>query len=269
MSASLGRGAVRRFLGTPKGLLILLLAGLVAIAVPVEGGARALAAVSIAVVVAALVDLPILRWRDGTWEFPSGAILTGLIVAMVLSPREPWHVIAITAALAVASKYVIRTRSANVFNPAAIALVATFYLFETAQNWWGALPDLPLAVGLPAVLATGIFITNRVNKTPLVLVFLGSYYALFTATAFAGQSRQVAEIFRPPDLHAVLYFAFFMLTDPPTSPPRYADQIIYGVIVAVASYLVFEWLGAVHYLLAGVLVGNAWEAARRIRAARR
>ena len=124
------------------------------------------------------------------------------------------------------------------------------------------MPDL--APGALIVLfVTGVFIADRVNKIPMVLVFLGIYYLLFTLTAFLGNPQQVAEIFRSPDLHAVLYFAFFILTDPPTSPVRYPDQVIYGVIVAVASYLFFELLGAVFYLLAGVLVGNVWEAARR------
>jgi hypothetical protein len=39
-----------------------------------------------------------------------------------------------------------------------------------------------------------------------------------------------------------------------------------GAIVAAASYAVFEWVGAVYYLLAGVLVGNVWEAWRRVSA---
>lgn len=163
------------------------------------------------------------------------------------------------------SKYLIRTRSANVFNPAAFGLVVTFHAFDTAQNWWGALPDLPLAAALGALFVTGGFITNRVNKTPLVLAFMAAYYLLFTVTAFAGDPGRVAEVFRTPDLHAVLFFAFFILTDPPTSPTRYGDQVVCGVLIAVASYAVFELLGAAHYLLAGVLVGNIWEAARRSR----
>jgi hypothetical protein len=60
-----------------------------------------------------------------------------------------------------------------------------------------------------------------------------------------------------------LYFAFFILTDPPTSPVKYRDQVICGAIVAVVSYAVFEWVGAAYYLLAGVLAGNLWEAWRR------
>ena len=114
-----------------------------------------------------------------------------------------------------------------------------------------------------ALVAAGIFITDRVNKTPLVLAFLGAYYLLFTVTAFVTDPAWVSEVFRTPDLQAVLYFAFFILTDPPTSPVRYPDQLICGVIVAVVSFAVFEWIGAAYYLLAGVLVGNVWEAWRR------
>ena len=216
---------------------------------------------------AALIDALILRARRHAWEFPSGALLTGLIVAMVLSAEEPWYVPACTSAVAIVSKYTFRTRAANVFNPAALAIVVTFYVFDTGQSWWGALPEATPSA-LVVLFATGIFIADRVNKIPLVLVFLGSYYLLFTVTAFLGDPRRVAEIFRTPDLQAVLYFAFFILTDPPTSPVKYPDQVVCGVIVAAASYAVFEWIGAAHYLLAGVLVGNVWEAWRRWRAHR-
>ena len=253
---------VRRFFRTPKGLLTIILVMLVALAAPGEGIRQIGPGLLGAVATAAAIDVVILRWRQGAWEFPSGAVLTGLLVAMVLSPHEPWYVPAVTSALAVVSKYIARTRSANVFNPAALALVVTFYVFDTGQSWWGALPETsPLA--MVVLFATGVFITDRVNKMPLVLMFLGVYYALFTLTAFTGNPRGVAEIFRTPDLQAVLFFAFFILTDPPTSPVKYPDQLVCGVIVAVASVVVFEWLGAAHYLLAGVLVGNVWEAWRR------
>jgi Na+-translocating ferredoxin:NAD+ oxidoreductase RnfD subunit len=259
------RSVLRRFFSTPKGLLTLILVLLTAIAT--SGGGIRLVAPGLAGAVAAAgtIDVFLLRWRKGTWEFPDGAVLSGLFVAMILSPQEPWYVAAVTSAVAVASKYLFRTRSANVFNPAAFALVATFYLFDTGQSWWGALPELA-PVALIALFATGIFIADRVNKMPLVLMFLGLYYALFTMTAFLGNPRDVAEIFRAPDLHAVLFFAFFILTDPPTSPVKYTDQLLCGAIVAVASYAFFEWVGAAYFLLAGVLIGNLWEAARRWRA---
>ena len=95
---------------------------------------------------------------------------------------------------------------------------------------------------------------------PLALAFLGAYFALFTLTAFVTDPLPVAEIFRTPDIEAALYFAFIILTDPPTSPAKYPDQMICGVLVAVVSFALFEWAGVVYYLLAGVLTGNLWEA---------
>jgi Na+-translocating ferredoxin:NAD+ oxidoreductase RnfD subunit len=254
----------RRFFRTPKGLLIIILAVLVGLAT-LGASLRLLAPGLVAgIAAAALIDLLILRKTQGGWEFPSGAILTGLFVAMVLSPFEPWYVAACTSVIAIVSKYIFRTRSANVFNPAALALVISFYLFNTGQSWWGALPDVS-PIALAVMFATGIFITDRVNKMPLVLMFLGMYYLLFTITAFIGDPNGVAEVFRTPDLQAVLFFAFFILTDPPTSPVRYPDQLVCATIVAIMSYVIFKYVGAAHYLLSGVLVGNVWEAWRRVR----
>lgn len=245
-------------------MLTIVLALLIVLAAPAEGVGQVWPDLASAAVVAMLVDAPILRARSGAWEFPSGALLTGLIVAMVLVPQEPWYVAAITAAIAIISKYVFRTRTANTFNPAALALVATFYPFHTGQSWWGALPGVP-GFGLIVLFATGIFITDRVNKVPLVLAFLGSCYLLFTVTAFVGDPGRVAEIFRTPDLNAVLFCAFFIVTDPPTAPSKNSHQLACGAIVAVIAYAVFEWVGAAYFLLAGVLGGNIWEAWRRTR----
>jgi Na+-translocating ferredoxin:NAD+ oxidoreductase RnfD subunit len=253
-----------RFFRTPKGLLTLVFVVLLAIAAPAEGLRLVAPGLAIGVAVAAFVDVIIMRLRGLAWEFPSGAVLTGLIIVMVLSSRERWYVVASTAALAIVSKHFVRTKSANVFNPAALAIVGTFYIFDTGQSWWGALPELPAGV-LVVLLVAGAFIADRVNKLPLVVAFLGSYYLLFTVAAFVGDPRHVVEIFRAPDLHAVLFFAFFILTDPPTSPVKYADQIVVAVLVAAVSFAVFEWVGAAYYLLAGVLVGNVWEARRRVR----
>jgi Na+-translocating ferredoxin:NAD+ oxidoreductase RnfD subunit len=67
----------------------------------------------------------------------------------------------------------------------------------------------------------------------------------------------VAEMFREPFVQAALFLAFFMLTDPPTSPNRYLDQIWFGLVAAVSAG-VAQLLGAGQvYLLLGVLVPNA------------
>lgn len=253
----------KKFLKTPKGMLIIILFLLAGLAAPGQGLRALLPGLVTAMLAAGAVDALLLRWRKGAWEFPDGALLTALIVAMVLRAQEPWHVVTLTAVFAVLSKYAVRSRSANVFNPAALAIVASFYVFHTGQSWWGALTEVSIYLQI-VLIAAGIFITDRVNKMPLVLSFFGSYFLLFTVTSFVRDPRWVAEIFRSPDLEAALFFAFIILTDPPTSPAKYPDQLVCGVIVAVVSFTLFEWAGVVYYLLAGVLVGNVWEAWRRL-----
>ena len=93
---STSSSAMWRFFQTPKGLLIIVLAILVAVTAPHEGIRRIAPGLAAAVVVAGVMDLLILRKMHGEWEFPSGAVLTGLIVAMILTPQEPWYVGACT-----------------------------------------------------------------------------------------------------------------------------------------------------------------------------
>jgi Na+-translocating ferredoxin:NAD+ oxidoreductase RnfD subunit len=253
-----------RFFKTPKGLLILILVILSAIAAPGEGIGLVVLNMGSAALTAGILDLFILKVREGVWRFPSGAVLTAMIVTMVVNAHEHWYVPATLSVVAVLSKYLIRTRTANVFNPAAFALVSGMYVLPTAQSWWGALPEVsPVGLRMALVIG-GIYIADRVNKMPLVLSFLGAYFVLFTGTAFLGDARRIAEIFRSPDVEAVLYFSLIILTDPPTSPAKYKDQWICGIIVAAASYAVFEMFGVVYFLLAGALAGNLWAAWRRV-----
>src|SRR5690349_3478372 len=174
---------------------------------------------------AAAIDGVILRWRRGRWEFPDGAILTAMLVAMVMSAQQPWRYTAITAVVGVVSKYVFRSRAANVFNPAAFALVATFYVFDTGQSGWGALPDAS-PFGEVVIGVAGVCIAGRVRRMPLVLTCVGGLYGLFTMTAVAGDGSRVADGFRTPDLRAAVVLAVLMVSDPPTSPVKYRDRMI-------------------------------------------
>jgi hypothetical protein len=122
-------------------------------------------------------------------------------------------------------------------------------------------------IGTLVVLATGVFIADRINKLTMVLTFFGAYFALFTLASFF-DSTSISEIFRTPDLQAALFFAFFMLDDPPTSPVRHEDQIVFGIIVATVAYFVFTQVGGVYFLPAGLLAGNLWESGRRITVSR-
>jgi hypothetical protein len=156
-----------KFFKTPKGLLTLILVILAAMAAQREGLRAVLPGLLSAAIIAGVADMAILRIRKKSWEFPGGAVLTTLIVAMVLQAQEPWFVVTITSVTAILSKYLFRSRFANVFNPAALAIVLSYYMFHTGQSWWGALPELTL-YAQPVLVVAGLFITDRVNKMPLI-----------------------------------------------------------------------------------------------------
>ncbi len=160
-----------------------------------------------------------------------------------------------------ASKHLIRTPRLgrpHVFNPAAFALLACALLFSSAESWWGALPELPAPALLP-LLAAGYYIADRVNKLPQVLSF--------AALLMHGASPRLAELYRTPFVNAALFLAFFMLTDPPTSPNRTDEQIAFGFVVGLVTYGAFLALPGLTFLLLGLLSGNVWLAWRRMQRA--
>lgn len=258
---------LRRAVRSPKGNLLLVLGALAFVAAYAAGDSVVLPNVMNAVGAAALTDIVVQRVERKVWIFPTAGILTGLIVALVLSPYDSLMIAPATAVLAICSKHLFRARLANIFNPAALALVVAAVAFDAGHSWWGALPDWSWG-GALIVLLAGWYTANRINKLPLVLVFLGTFYGLFTVASFAG-GPEVGSVFREPDLQAALFFAFFMLDDPPTCPVKYRDQAIFGALVAVVAVGAFEYFGWLYYLLAGLLAGNAWWALQRTFRARR
>src|SRR5581483_1952775 len=74
--------ALVRALKTPKGLLLLGLGTLTVVAMLGVGFGQALPNVVSAMLMAALVDVALMIVIRGDWSFPSGALLTGLIVAL-------------------------------------------------------------------------------------------------------------------------------------------------------------------------------------------
>jgi Na+-translocating ferredoxin:NAD+ oxidoreductase RnfD subunit len=132
-------------------------------------------------------------------------------------------------------------------------------LFSTEQDWWGGFSSFPVwCVGY--VLIGGYLVTYRTNKFPQVFAFLGIYYSLFLVVAI-WTTTDVSEAFRVPFINSALFLAFFMVTDPPTSPGKYRDQIIFGGIVAIVSVTMNITIGGLSFLLVGLLAANLCHAA--------
>ncbi len=244
-----------RWLRTPKGQLLVIFAVMLVIVVPPAGGAALLPNLFAAVVPACLIDGVWMAIQSRRWRAPTSALLSALIVFFILSTNESWLVVGWTSTFAILSKRILRGDREHIFNPAALALLWAPIAFGSGESWWGGFGDMP-RVWIVLLLVVGAFLTDRLNKFSLVLTFLAAYFGFFTLVSL-GNPAGVAEMFREPFLQAALFLAFFMLTDPPTSPNRYGDQVWFGVLAAVSAG-VAQLMGAGQvFLLVGILVSNA------------
>lgn len=235
--------------------MLLIFAILLAITVPQSGGLALWPKLVAAVLPAVLIDGAWMSIEARRLRMPSSALLSGLFIFSILSTDESWLVLAWTSAFAVLGKHILATNRDHIFNPAALALLWAAIAFGSGESWWGAFGDLPW-YWILVIIAAGLFMADRLNKFPLVLMFLAVYFGFFTIAAVYNPTA-VAEMFRDPFLQAALFLAFFMLTDPPTSPNRYLDQVWFGLLAALTACAA-QLLGAGQvYLLIGVLVPNA------------
>ncbi|MGO4273620.1 RnfABCDGE type electron transport complex subunit D, partial [Paenibacillus sp. TAF58] len=143
-----------------------------------------------------------------------------------------------------------------IFNPAALGLFLSILFFQTGQSWWGAFGDLPTWT-VAFLLIGGYIVTNRVNKFPQVFSFLGSYFFLLLMMGII-HVGDATDALRSPFINATLFFALFMLTDPPTSPAKNKDQVIFGILSAAVGAVIYGIFGGLMYLFIGLLIGNLY-----------
>jgi Na+-translocating ferredoxin:NAD+ oxidoreductase RnfD subunit len=270
---------LRRFARSPKGFLLRYLSALTLIALPGEPAARVGLAILTATAAAITLDVALERLRFHRWILPDGAAITGLLCALILAPQSAWYLPPAAGAIGIASKHLGRIRwgkrRIHVLNPAAAGLLATLLAFPAGQSWWGALTNRP-TIWILALITIGIAVDRHVAKLPQALAFLGTYYGLFTTIAFTTMgggllsiSQRLAEIYRRPFLDTALFFAFFMLTDPPTSPNRDDEQVRFGALAGAIAVLAYLTIHTLAFPLAGLLAANlalAWQRRRAVHA---
>ncbi len=247
-----------KFLQAPKGYVIVILSLLAILSFYLSGSLDGLANIVAAILTGTLIDLFVGIKQQRKKLFSDGGFLTGLIVALVLSSTASLLAVIVTTAIAVLSKHLLKVKRKPIFNPAAFGLLAASFMFPSGQSWWGGLSLLP-AWAISFVLIGGFLVTRKVNKFPQVFAFLGTYLILLVGIALL-HIENVAGLLRVPYINAAIFLAFFMLTDPPTSPGKNKDQVLFGILTAAISVAVYWKFGGLSYLLIGLLAANAWKA---------
>lgn len=182
-------------------------------------------------------DLLFLKLRGKPFFFPSAAIVSGIIIALLVSPDSPWYQILLPVVLAMWSKNFLRVSARHVFNPAAFGLWLGGIIWGQNTSWWGVswqqLTIHPLAF---IILLTPFLISAlRLRRYFIQLAFLSLLVLL------------KASILDP----ALLFFASVMLPEPMTTPAKPTRQLAFGAAVALLSTINFP-----DPLLLALLAGN-------------
>jgi enediyne biosynthesis protein E5 len=166
---------------------------------------------------------------------PLSALISGLSLSLLLRADEV-GTLATASVVAIASKFLIRCNGKHIFNPTNFAIVVMLLAdaawISPAQ--WGSRAWLAFLFACLAGL-----VLSRAKRADVALAFLSTFVAiLFARTLYLGDPWAIP--LKQMQSGALLLFAFFMISDPKTTPDRQGIRIGYGVLVAViAAYLQF------------------------------
>jgi enediyne biosynthesis protein E5 len=167
---------------------------------------------------------------------PMSPLITGLSLSILLRANDPlW--LAFAASIAIASKFILRIDGKHVFNPANFALgvmlLATDVAWISPAQWGSATWSAFLFISLATL------VLSRAKRGDIAIAFLAAYIAIIFGRAFyLGDPLSIP--IKQMQSGGVLLFAFFMISDPKTTPDRRAMRVLYAVLVAsVAAYVQF------------------------------
>ena len=165
---------------------------------------------------------------------PRSALISGLSLCLLLRTNV-LALAAVAAGLAIASKFLVRVRGKHVFNPTNGALVAMLLLTDdvwVSPGQWGS-----AAVFAFLLASAGGLVVNRAARADVTWMFLAAHAGLLLArTLWLGDPLTIP-------LHrlangALVLFAFFMISDPRTTPDSRAGRVVFAILVAVGAYLI-------------------------------
>ncbi|HEU0009101.1 MAG TPA: RnfABCDGE type electron transport complex subunit D [Verrucomicrobiae bacterium] len=166
---------------------------------------------------------------------PRSALISALSLCLLLRSDSLW-LAAVAAVVAIASKFALRWNGKHLFNPTNFALVALL-LCADGRVWvspgqWGS----GAFFGFLMACVGGLVVT-RAARSDVTLAFLAAYVALLF-----GRSLWLGEPMSIP-LHrlqngALLLFAFFMISDPKTTPDSRAGRVVFAALVALGAAFV-------------------------------
>jgi Na+-transporting NADH:ubiquinone oxidoreductase subunit NqrB len=165
------------------------------------------------------------------------ALISGLSLALLLRSNHFW-ILLLAAAIAIASKFILKINGKHLFNPTNFAIVVL--IAATNDAWvspgqWGSVAFFGFLI-----VCLGGLVVHRAERSDVTYAFI-----VFWSAIVIGRSLWLGEPMTIP-LHrlengALLLFTFFMISDPRTTPDARAGRVLFAALVALgAGYIQFR-----------------------------
>lgn len=235
----------------------------------------------------------ICRWRRQKTTLGDGsAAITGLLLALSLPPQLPLYATAVGTFVAVAlGKMVFGGLGQNIFNPAMVGRAFLMVCFPAMMTLWAApltVHAITEATPLAAAKFSGEFVelaplitgavSGSLGETSAIAIIIGGAWLLFrraadwrltvgmlaagAVVALAEQTFGGTESSLGPLRHlsagGFLLGAFFIVTDPVTSPITRSGRWIFGVAAGLLTMVIRLFAGYPEGVMFAVLVCNAF-----------
>ena len=155
-------------------------------------------------------------------------LISALSLSLLLRTSSPLLAM-LAAALAIGSKFAIRRRGKHVFNPTNFALVVLIAVTDGAwvsPGQWGSAAILVFAMA-----AAGMIVLYRAARFDVTWAFLGSWAAILVGRAmWLGDPLTIP--WHQMQSGGLMIFAFFMISDPKTTPDSRVGRIVFAALVA-------------------------------------
>ncbi len=165
---------------------------------------------------------------------PLSALITSLSLTLLLR-TDTVVLAAVAPAIAIGSKFLVRVRGKHVFNPANAALVCLMLLSDQAwvsSGQWGS-----AAISAFALACLGFLVLTRAKRAETTIAFLSVYAALlFGRALWLGDPLSIPV--HQLQNGALLIFAFFMISDPKTTPDAAIGRVLFASFVATAAFVI-------------------------------
>jgi Na+-translocating ferredoxin:NAD+ oxidoreductase RnfD subunit len=245
--------------GDPRLKLAAVILGLQVLGQVGLGFRVSIAQILVSIGACALIELAVVLYREHKLAWPASAMLTGNSIAFILRTPGTHHgdwwslngiqLFLAASAISMLSKYLIRPGGRHRFNPSNLGLVLVFLLLGPQYAfpqylWWGSL-NVPVVLALAVIVAGGLWVLWPLRLLPMVVAFLGTFWAATAGLAAIGSCFLAIWSTTPvcgtdywlklavsPEL---LVFVFFMITDPMTAPRGGGARIAFGILVAGAA----------------------------------